>query len=233
MNIVSWNIKWMGRNETKERNEYRIKNNHKRSEIAKELLEIKSLINSEIDVLALLEAGNDIAPNVDGYKKIFRDRKTDAGLMFQNGILLYVKEKFKAEINDEVLKEFNENKIGCFLPVILEEKGEKYNCLFVWTTVKYKGEKFYGFKRFEEILNKQSFPNTKEFLNGKNNNVIIIGDFNIVYPGDENNSYYKKRKEDWDKLIKLMNESSLHWIENKEITFGESAINDHCFVSEI
>lgn len=229
MKICSWNIGWTHANKKKRENneekELRIRKNNKRATVA------EAILNAEkADVLTLLESGDAYSPDILGYKKFFLDRKY-LYKGFNNGILLYIKECYSPVVCEESLQEFKDNKIGCFLPITLTGNEGTLNCLFVWTTMKYgeNGETDpYGFNRFNEIFFTTNFPKTKEFIDGNKNNVIIIGDFNIVY---KENDIKLDRKKRWQTLIKLMEDSGLLWMKNVENTFNNNIINDHCFVS--
>ena len=240
MNIVSWNKGWIfGR----VGNEKRMKKNIENSLISEELLKNREVLDVEPDILALLEAGvkdglEDNILKIQGYKGFFGDReKYVGGIKYINGILLYIKDEYNPDICLESQKEFKENNIECFLPITLEVDCIKYNCLFVWATQKYYGQEFYGFNNFKEILDTEArdnnFKETRKFLDGKENNVIIIGDFNIVYPKNLETRKDKTREKQWKKLTKIMNEDyNLKWVENTIPTYEDSIINDHCFVSE-
>lgn len=227
MKIISWNIKWIDRYEIKER-EKRLNENKKRVRVAKDIIE-----KFNPDVLSLLEA--DISENIkiEGYNKEYIDRNYLYKYKgYKSGIVVYIKNDYKYSICEKVLNEIKENKVGCFLPIKIEKDNECFNCFFVWTTVK-DGEngKYepYGYRRFDEILNSYKFKETLEFIDGRKNDVIIIGDFNLV--SDYKDDKDKVKIENWIKIKNSLENIELNWMQNNKKTFYDR-INDYCFVSK-
>lgn len=222
MKIVSWNIDWIdkGRNQ----NPNRIKENEERVIVANDVLE-----KFKPDILSLLEAGISKSPDIKGYKKICLDRKY-MHCTYRNGIVVYVKDDYEVEVCQEVLKEIKDKRLACFLPVKIQKDKVFFNCMFVWVTIKTKQEQYeaYGYTRFDEILNSNSddFKKTLEFINGNINNVIVIGDFNLV--SNHKNDTEKQNK--WKSIKGSFEKIGLQWLENNINTYNGIVINDHCFL---
>lgn len=226
--IASWNIDWIISPK-----EDIIKENKDKLKIAKHLAK-----NYEYDVIALLEADSDknVQLKIEGYKKFYCSRNFKNEKYNWNGILLYVKECYSPCACEKVLDEFENNKSSCFLPLIITINDEIFHCLFVWTLQSQKewekgGQAPYGFNRFNDILTDDKFEKTQEFINGRKQNVIVIGDFNVVSNYKEDLAH-TTRIRFWKKLNKMMESYDLHWIENTKGTFVDNLINDHCFVSK-
>lgn len=237
MNIDSWNIKWNKAN--KKMTDYEI---DKVVQDNKNKLLVAEQLVKDSDVFSFLEADSDwnAHKEVEGYKMIFCGRNYSNKLHNWNGILLYVKECYEPRVNKEVLKEFEANDSSCFLPVSITNDNEVFNCLFVWTVAKYitgkygkpVEEEYYGYNRFNEIMcshSKKDFKKTREFINGKKNNVIIIGDCNVLYP-KSNTDFHRWAL--WNSLLEMMDTYSLRRLKNNKSTFKDIFINDYCFVSK-
>src|SRR5690625_2073550 len=219
--IAFWNIKWFNRYEDK--SSTRIENNHVRARIAYKILNDSE---NTYDILVLAEAGNKQSLEIKGYKKIYlnRNRKN-----LQNGILLYGKEELNLEVDIALYEELKRRKIDCFMPIksIINEKSVHF--LFVWTTTKEyeNGKKVpYGYFRFKELLNLKL---AKDFLDGNKHKVFVIGDFNV---NSNPVSHDKKKKlKKWEEIKSELESCGLEWVENHKITYGETAIIDHAFLS--
>lgn len=224
MRIGSWNINWE-RVYQKNVIPKEIRNSIEKSNFEKSKI-INKFIELKYDVMALLEAEDKLAPQIDGYEKFFCERKGKYG-----GILLYVNKNYKPQPCLPVIEEFKTNEVQCFLPLIVNNDGTTFHILFVWTTAKEMNEEWYGFERFRNMLDSKDleFENTRNFLNGEKHNVIVIGDFNILYQKEFKK---KDRKNKWEDFLRIMKNYSLKWKENYKNTFRECGANDHCFVSE-
>ncbi|MEB2299083.1 endonuclease/exonuclease/phosphatase family protein [Lysinibacillus xylanilyticus] len=224
MEIISWNIDWSYNSKSEDPD--RIIKNEEKVIIAKDILET---FEPKPDILSLLEAGISKSPDIKGYKKICLDRKYmyDG---YKNGIVVYVKNDYEVEVCQEVLKEIKDNVIACFFSVKIQKGKLSFNCLFVWVTTKTKQEQneAYGYKRFNGILNSGKFKKTLEFINGNINDVIVIGDFNLV--SNHKDDLEKQRK--WEQIKGDFEKLGLQWVENYKNTFY-SVTNDHCFLSKI
>ncbi|MDG5470520.1 hypothetical protein P6709_02085 [Jeotgalibacillus sp. ET6] len=220
MKIISWNIKWENKCENKNSN--RIEENEKRVKVANNIIE-----DFRPDILSLLEAGLSECPEIRGYHKVMLDRK-HMFRTYRNGIVLYINNEYKYEICKEVLKEFIDNKMACFLPVKIQKGKESFNSFFVWTTTRNGKEanEPYGYNRFNEILTSGKFKKTLEFIDGNKNDVIIIGDFNLV-----SNHRDENKQKKWLEIKSGFETIGLQWVENNISTYYK-VINDHCFISD-
>ena len=231
MKISFWNVRW--------KQQYNIK-----SKIAENLL-----THEGSDFFGFSEVNDKRVPEIEGYNWFHENRKNITSYADNDrGILVYAKQSQNVEICMEVQEELRKNELSCFLPLKMATDNDRcLNCLYVWTIQK-KTEQSdymipYGYNRFNEMLNQSAETQTYNFLDGFKNNVVIIGDFNMVYSKHDVNSRlstFKERGNRWDKLCEKMHNKGLYWIGNTEPTFLRKnkknktsyySTIDHCFMS--
>lgn len=236
LKIASWNIdlKIADKGVTDETKKKISEGNKHKLKVAEYLVE-----KHRYGMFALLEADSDenAQLEIEGYKKVYCGRNYNSKEYNWNGILLYVKECYNPKVCEEVLEEFKNNNSSCFLPLIITNDNVIFHCIFVWTLQSQEewkvegGKTSYGYNRFDEVMGSEDegkYRKTRDFINGKNHNVIVIGDYNIYY---QRNDYNKERVERWKDILQMMKNYFLVRKDHKKDTFGKGS-NDHCFVSE-